>query len=417
MRLHLHLGTPKTGTTSLQRWCSRHRDDLLRQGVLYPRAPGEVNHRGLWQTCVSPQTAPPSDRQDLARRRDELAARLADEVAQAAAGGATACLMSSEALWARLSDPEQSEAFDHLRAMLEPIFSEIELGVTLRPQVDLWVSNASQRARRGKPVSLRRMGYAGLDEIHPFYDYDTSLATWEQVFGQHRVVPTAFRRRPDTRRAVLGALGLDPADFPPATHDNPALGWPHIALANAASATSLPLPPLDDLPPAPPLQIGIDVATAFQDRYTPGNERLAERHADLDADDLAPDWSRYRQPPNLAELDEATAVLAPALAAIDQETTARLATRDRRLERLRRRHARLRQTTSQLEESLRELEAAQDDLAARHRDRRDEAQRHAEEARRARRELDDLRASTSWRATRPLRTISGILTGKRPFGR
>jgi len=37
-KLILHIGQPKTGTTSIQRFCLNHRDHLLRQGVLYPDA-------------------------------------------------------------------------------------------------------------------------------------------------------------------------------------------------------------------------------------------------------------------------------------------------------------------------------------------------------------------------------------------
>jgi len=37
-KLILHIGQPKTGTTSIQRFCLNHRNHLLQQGVLYPDA-------------------------------------------------------------------------------------------------------------------------------------------------------------------------------------------------------------------------------------------------------------------------------------------------------------------------------------------------------------------------------------------
>ena len=47
MRCILHIGTEKTGTTSLQAALSSHRESLSKQGVLYARAPGQRNSRSL----------------------------------------------------------------------------------------------------------------------------------------------------------------------------------------------------------------------------------------------------------------------------------------------------------------------------------------------------------------------------------
>ncbi|MGV6852729.1 MAG: hypothetical protein ACWA5R_11220, partial [bacterium] len=33
----LHIGTPKTGTSSIQRWLYQHSETLLELGILYPR--------------------------------------------------------------------------------------------------------------------------------------------------------------------------------------------------------------------------------------------------------------------------------------------------------------------------------------------------------------------------------------------
>ena len=34
--LYIHIGTPKTGTTSIQNFCGLNREKLKEQGVLYP---------------------------------------------------------------------------------------------------------------------------------------------------------------------------------------------------------------------------------------------------------------------------------------------------------------------------------------------------------------------------------------------
>ena len=43
----LHIGTEKTGTTSIQKFLATNRTLLKANGVLYPLSPGKVNHIGL----------------------------------------------------------------------------------------------------------------------------------------------------------------------------------------------------------------------------------------------------------------------------------------------------------------------------------------------------------------------------------
>src|SRR5689334_17073301 len=47
LKLYLHIGTEKTGTTSVQKFMSLNRGLLQRAGVLYPVSPGNENHLAL----------------------------------------------------------------------------------------------------------------------------------------------------------------------------------------------------------------------------------------------------------------------------------------------------------------------------------------------------------------------------------
>ena len=47
MKLILHIGTAKTGTTTLQHWFASNRESLQVQGIYYPNSLGKVNHRKL----------------------------------------------------------------------------------------------------------------------------------------------------------------------------------------------------------------------------------------------------------------------------------------------------------------------------------------------------------------------------------
>ena len=47
MDLYLHIGTEKTGTTSVQKFFKANRALLAKNGIVYPVAPGKQNHMGL----------------------------------------------------------------------------------------------------------------------------------------------------------------------------------------------------------------------------------------------------------------------------------------------------------------------------------------------------------------------------------
>ncbi len=47
MELYLHIGTEKTGTTSVQKFFRANREVLAQNGIIYPLAPGKQNHMGL----------------------------------------------------------------------------------------------------------------------------------------------------------------------------------------------------------------------------------------------------------------------------------------------------------------------------------------------------------------------------------
>lgn len=47
MRIFLHIGAEKTGTSSVQRFFSRNREALKAAGYLYPASAGNENHMAL----------------------------------------------------------------------------------------------------------------------------------------------------------------------------------------------------------------------------------------------------------------------------------------------------------------------------------------------------------------------------------
>jgi hypothetical protein len=69
--VYLHIGTEKTGTTSIQAFLDRNRSRLRSQGVLYPELPGSNNQIALSAAALaSPESAAWSKRRSARMRAD-----------------------------------------------------------------------------------------------------------------------------------------------------------------------------------------------------------------------------------------------------------------------------------------------------------------------------------------------------------
>jgi len=332
MKLALHIGTPKTGTTSLQRWCARNRDALNAQGLCYARTPGAENHRKLMiyaRDSDKPDDSFPQfgirSPEDHEAFRTTLAAELAAEVA--AHPGAHTFLMSNEHIFSKITTPGMAA---RLRDLLSPLFSEITIYLHLRPQLDLMMSNASQLVRNGKQMSRAEITRPGISPDNYFYGYDRFLRNWEKVFdpAQIRLIP--FRRQPDITACMIDALGIDASALPPPQRENSALDWRAIALGNvmnrSLAAASLPRLNyfLDSMPGSERIQPGLALGQELQARFTASNTALAARRSDITLEDLTPDWASYTESGNLHLID-APCVFEPQLGHIVQRYAAELA--------------------------------------------------------------------------------------------
>jgi hypothetical protein len=126
--LYLHIGTEKTGSTSIQRYLAKNRTKLREMGILFPMAPGLDNQRAL--TAIAEENTEDSALQeifnirtpgDLDRFRADLRTKLKDELA---AGTYSRVVMSNEHCSSRLRDVEQVE---YLRNFLGEFFDRIHV--------------------------------------------------------------------------------------------------------------------------------------------------------------------------------------------------------------------------------------------------------------------------------------------------
>lgn len=307
MKLILHIGTEKTGTTSLQRFCHTHRAALGRRGVLWPDRLGGENHRLVSVAAMSPDRLDEFARghgidgaEALDGLRRTVRARLSRQIG--AAKDAAFCLISSEHLHSRLGAPEE---VGRVRDLARALFERVEVLVHLRPQIDVAVSLASTQSRVGGAV--RRGFFDRVTPANVYYDYDRLVGMWEDAFGPGNVTCLPFRDRPDILPVIAERTGIDLSDLPAPARLNEALDVQTMAMVNALVESGQPqridFRVLDRLPVRDRLAPDLLTAQGVQARFVPGNQRLIARRPDLAPGQLQPDWSRYPETGNLELLD------------------------------------------------------------------------------------------------------------------
>jgi hypothetical protein len=186
--LVLHIGSGKTGTSSIQAFLHRNRDRLADLGHLYPRTPGLTRHVRLglfiqpddrlptfiaWhrQRASSPEAFRKSFRRRLLREINE--------------SGLSRVMFSDEALYG--SPPE---ALRRLHRFVDRIAGSLRLVVYLRRQDDHLVSRYQQVVKVGETRRLTE--WTGEPEHADTYDYYNRLRTWERLLEPDEFVVRRF---------------------------------------------------------------------------------------------------------------------------------------------------------------------------------------------------------------------------------
>lgn len=210
--LILHIGTEKTGTTSIQEFLGINRAALAEQGLHVPEFLGARTHR--WAAYMAENV----DRIDhfskelgLAEsvekrqgRKQEIRAQLEEEVAR---HPGCRWLISSEHLQSRLTTREEVE---RLADILKPLFSDIRILVYLRHPLATAISYWSMRVKGGAPLpAIGEPGSFG----HHICDHRGILERWLAAFPSSPFCVRLFERQSfeagDLIRDFCAAAGID----------------------------------------------------------------------------------------------------------------------------------------------------------------------------------------------------------------
>ncbi len=301
----LHIGTEKTGTTTLQAALFLNRKTLAERGYFVPMSltPYRMlaNHEGLTTYALDDNNFHDDLRrkagihraEQLVQHREMAMRNLRQEIAGRPLGSNT-LLLSNEHCHSRLIRRSEVQA---LHEMLAEYVDSFEVLVYLRPQHDLAASLYDQALKAG---------YFDIDVLPDFettgqrwverryFDYDDLLTRWGDVFGAAALRPRLYDRERLINGSILDdyfhQIGCprDGVQVPPdrntsiaATHQQTLLTINRFARANPGGVTpsmrSRLIHALGKLGGGPGRRPTRAAARAFYDKFAQSNENVRRK--------------------------------------------------------------------------------------------------------------------------------------------
>jgi len=315
-RAILHIGTAKTGSTTIQRMLAGNRARLRDAGFLVPISPGESNHFRLaiyaGRERAERMALATGEAGDAAYVVERFALEFGAEMRDMPRHIHTV-LFSNEHCYRKLDTPG---AIARLRELLAPWFSEFQILVYLRRQDEMAVSLYSTRLRNGEDRLDVLPDLGGRESQVDKLDWHALVERWATVFGRAAVRPRLFARDAfvggDLLHDYAAQTGLDRVSGlePPETQNS--------AMAAPAQEFLRRLNGLLDQRGADPaaksptfVRAFLDQhfvgrgrrpsraqAEAFMARFTASNERLRATWFPERAELFSQDFSRYPEAPD-----------------------------------------------------------------------------------------------------------------------
>jgi hypothetical protein len=155
VKLILHIGMPKTGTSTLQQALSAHGRALHDAGILYPDTPGTKTDHNALSCLLLPSERIQREFRSPGRSLESVRA-LGDEFwndvgRQVSRARATTAVLSSEYLFHYRDEDVQA-----LHALLRPLFDHIEVVAYVRHPADYYLSMAQQKVKASYAIRAPR---------------------------------------------------------------------------------------------------------------------------------------------------------------------------------------------------------------------------------------------------------------------
>ncbi len=275
-RAILHIGTEKTGTTSIQKFLFENRSKLCASGLLFPASAGFISNQRL---VVYGKKAPEQDLAEpsldvtdaiaLSQWKEQFVTEHCAEVLafQARHVGDSTVIYSAEHLQSRLTTVDEIKRIAHL---LRPLFDEVRILVYLRRQDRYALSAHSTSVRGGNP---NMFAFEQLNAVGPYYDYRMLLEQWSAVFSSHNIDVRIFEKDRlqggDVVTDFCAVTGIDNScpDLPQPASENEALSHTALMILRTFNALAANDPMLRDFSKHDLRSFLLDAVQPIQDEF------------------------------------------------------------------------------------------------------------------------------------------------------
>lgn len=198
MKLILHIGTEKTGTTSIQTYLYENRDLLIESGFYIPKIFGKINHRKVPAYCVRAEKLDEFHKSNHIVTEEQfivfkqnLYKEIQDEFKNLPNNIHTV-IISSEHFHSRLIFQDE---VDNVQKLFAPFFSEIKIITYLRRQIELVTSLYSTDLKSGNIVPELNTFIKNRCVLQsPYFNYVKFLSLWENSFGKENLEVRLFEK-------------------------------------------------------------------------------------------------------------------------------------------------------------------------------------------------------------------------------
>jgi len=184
-KLYLHIGTEKTGTTSIQSFLNTNRVVLSDNGYHVLKCAGQENHRAIPSYCMADNyyddfflSQGLDNLEKKQQFRNELREAFNEELGSLE-DNIHSVIITSEHFHSRLGSVEAVEVFKDL---ISDHFSEIEIICYLKEQSSLASSRYTTGIRSGANIEFTAF-LQNCSPDNPYYNYHSLLKRWSDVFS------------------------------------------------------------------------------------------------------------------------------------------------------------------------------------------------------------------------------------------
>lgn len=195
MNIILHIGTEKTGTTTIQNFLQMNSDQLRSSGLAVLDSTGDANDRALAAYAMRLERHDdyyaPLKITKVAEREQfnsDLEKRIRQEI-KGLDDSIHTVVISSEHFHSRVTHEDELEK---LKRFLDSLCDEIRIVAYIRPQVDLALSLYSTALRTGQSLILEEFINRNCRPSNSYYNYSHLVKLWGGVFGEESILIRRF---------------------------------------------------------------------------------------------------------------------------------------------------------------------------------------------------------------------------------